>query len=192
MWKELPIDKRYKVSETGEIKGLDGRILKQGTDTNGYKFVTLNDNYKQFHLSVHRAVAMCYILNPHNYPQVNHKDEDKANNVYTNLEWCDNKYNSHYSHAKAVLMLDKKTNQVLKRFEALRDIDIYFGKNVHQSISYCCNHKPRYNSAYGYKWVFEDELVVVKRGELLEHPLTEDNQQPSSRLTTAEGSETNS
>ena len=108
MWKELPIDKRYKVSEIGEIKGLDGRILKQGTDTKGYKFVTLNNNYKQFHLSVHRAVAMCYIPNPHNYPQVNHKDEDKANNVYTNLEWCDKKYNNEHAIGRGLNHIGEK------------------------------------------------------------------------------------
>lgn len=179
MWKELSIDPRYKVSEDGRIKGLDGRILKQAKDTRGYMFVTLNNNYKQYHLSVHRAVAICYIPNPHNLPQVNHKDEDKTNNVYTNLEWCDNKYNSHYSHSKAVLMINKNTNEVVKRFEALRDTDDYFGVHAHQSISKCCNHVPRYNTAYGYKWKFEDSLVEVKREELLEHPLTEDNQQPS-------------
>lgn len=77
---------------------------------------------------MHRAVALCYIPNPHNYPQVNHKDENKTNNNVDNLEWCDNKYNSHYSHAKAVLMLDKKTGDVIKRFEALRDVDMYLGK----------------------------------------------------------------
>ena len=155
MWKELPIDRRYKVSETGEIMGLDGRILKQAKDTKGYMFVTLNDNYRQFHLSVHRAVALCFIPNPNNYPQVNHKDQDKTNNNVDNREWCDNKYNSHYSHSKAVLMIDKNTNQVLRRFEALRDVDELFGINAHQSVSKCCLHKPRYESAYGYKWEFE-------------------------------------
>lgn len=192
MWKELPIDPRYLVSEDGQIKGLDGRILKQAKDTKGYLFVTLNDNYHQYHLSMHRAVALCYIPNPHNLPQVNHKDKNKTNNNVSNLEWCDNKYNSHYSNAKAVLMIDKRTKKVIKRFEALRDTDIYFGKNAHQSISKCCLNKPRYYSAYGYLWKFEDQLVEVKRGELLEHPLTEDNQQPSISLTTNKGSETNS
>lgn len=179
MWRELPIDTRYKVSEDGHIKGLDGRIMKQAKDTRGYLFVTLNNNYKQFHLSVHRAVALCYIPNPHNYPQVNHKDQNKTNNHVSNLEWCNNKYNSHYSNAKPVLMIDKQTGKVLKRFEALRDADLYFNKEVHQSIAKCCLHRPRYNSAYGFKWEFEDALVEVKRGELLGHPLTEDNQQPS-------------
>lgn len=192
MWRELPTDPRYKVSEYGQIKGLSGRVMKQAKDTRGYMYVTLSDNYHQRHLSVHRAVAMCYIPNPHNYPQVNHKDEDKTNNFYTNLEWCDNKYNSHYSHAKAVLMIDKDTDKVVRRFEALRDVDEYFGVKAHQSVSKCCLHRPMYKSAYGHKWEFEDSLVVVKRGELLEHPLTGDNQQPSSGLTTGEGSETNS
>ena len=179
MWRKLPIDTRYRVSKDGRIMGLDGRIMKQAKDTRGYMFVTLNNNYKQFHLSVHRAVAMCYIPNPHNFPQVNHKDQNKTNNNVENLEWCNNKYNSHYSHSKPVLMIDKVTGQVIKRFEALRDTDIYFGKNAHQSISKCCLHKPRYYTAYGYKWEFEDSLVEVKGEELLEHPLTEDNQQPS-------------
>lgn len=191
IWKKLPIDERYLVSNTGLIKGIDGRILKPAIDTRGYKFVTLNNNYKQFHLSIHRAVALCFIPNPNNYPQVNHIDEDKTNNKVENLEWCTNKYNSHYSHSKPVLMIDKNTKKVLKRFEALRDVDIYFGKEVHQSISKCCNNKSKYKTAYGYIWKFE-ELVELKRGELLEHPLTEDNQQPSQPLTKLEGSETNS
>jgi hypothetical protein len=76
-------------------------------------------------------------------------------------------------------MIDKDTNKVIKRFVAVRDVDEYFGAKAHQSVSKCCLHRPRYYSAYGYRWEFEDELVEVKRGELLEHPLTEDNQQPS-------------
>lgn len=192
MWKELPIDKRYKVSDTGEIKGLKGNILKQGTDTRGYKFVTLCNNKKQFHLSVHRAVAMCYIPNPHNYPQVNHIDENKKNNNVSNLEWCTNKYNAQYSNSKPILMIDINTNKVLRKFNSIRDVDLYFGKQVHQSVSNCCSHKKFYQTACGYKWEYENPLVVVKRGELLGHPLIKDNQQPSIPLTKYEGSETNS
>lgn len=155
VWKKLPIDERYLVSNTGLIKGLNGKLLKQASDTRGYKFVTLHINGKQFHLSMHRAVALCFIPNIHNYTQVNHKDENKTNNNVENLEWCDNKYNSHYSNSKGVLMLDKNTEEVLRRFEALRDVDAYFGKDVHQSVSNCCNGKPYYNTAYGYKWRFE-------------------------------------
>lgn len=43
-----------------------------------------------------------------------------------------------------------------------------------------------------YKLIPYKQRVLYKQGELLEHPLIEDNQQPSTPLTKCEGSETNS
>ena len=86
----------YEISDLGRIKSLisNGLILKQSLDKDGYCVVTLKR--KQF--KVHRLVAMTFIPNPNNLPQVNHKDENKTNNTVDNLEWCDAKYNINYGN----------------------------------------------------------------------------------------------
>lgn len=49
---------------------------------------------------IHRLVAKHFIDNPYNYPEVNHKDEDKTNNHIDNLEWCTHLYNMNYGEVK--------------------------------------------------------------------------------------------
>ena len=63
----------------------------------GYYSVDLRKNGKRYKCRIHRLVAEAFIPNPDNLPQVNHKDENKLNNEASNLEWCDNTYNTHYS-----------------------------------------------------------------------------------------------
>lgn len=50
---------------------------------NGYGYVKLHGNNQ----SIHRLVAMTFVLNPFNKPCVNHLDGDKSNNNYWNLAW---------------------------------------------------------------------------------------------------------
>lgn len=42
----------------------------------------------------HRILAECWIPNPNNYPQINHKDGNPLNNNLSNLEWCTAKENN--------------------------------------------------------------------------------------------------
>lgn len=101
----------YEVSNMGRIRSLDridslgrkivGKIKNQRNDLDGYKHVDLFKNGKAKTAKVHREVAMAFIPNPENLPQINHKDEDKANNRVDNLEWCTPGYNNNYgTHAE--------------------------------------------------------------------------------------------
>lgn len=54
-------------------------------------------------LRIHRLVAMAYIPNPDNLPEVNHKDGDKHNNCVTNLEWCTNLENMRHAWANGLV-----------------------------------------------------------------------------------------
>ena len=86
----------YKKGRNGSVRFCKGRILKPFTDTSGYLQVGLFKNGKRKIHLVNRLVAQAFIDNPDNLPQVNHKDENKQNNVVSNLEWCTHEYNINY------------------------------------------------------------------------------------------------
>ena len=72
------------------------RELRLYPKTHGYLYVTLFKDRKRYYKRVHRLIAIVFIPNPDNLPEVNHKDEDKTNNRVDNLEWCTASYNKVY------------------------------------------------------------------------------------------------
>lgn len=82
-----------------------GRWMKLQKDKDGYLKVRLQKEGSSKYIGVHRLVAMAFLPNPNNLPQVNHKDEVKYNNIVTNLEWCDASYNKEYSLKRNVSLV---------------------------------------------------------------------------------------
>ena len=99
VWKDVVnYEGLYQVSNLGRVKGVKSqRILKASNSGNcGYEKVGIFKNGKVKYMSTHRLVAIAFIPNPDNLPQVNHKDEVKTNNFVENLEFCTNIYNMNY------------------------------------------------------------------------------------------------
>lgn len=174
IWKPIGYE-GYEVSNLGRVKSykydkINGKIMKPYKNTKGYLQIDLQlDGRKRenrVHLSVHRLVAIAFIPNPDNLPQVNHKDEDKTNNCVDNLEWCTNDYNAHYgTHIERVAekirmpiySVDKQGN--IEHFPGVREADrIVSGKEygISAPISMCLNGKRK--TAYGRQWFREIEI----------------------------------
>lgn len=117
----------YEVSSLGGIRSLDrtvtqkydrkvrkrffrGTLIKPVT-VKGYKKVSLSNGLetKRKLVSIHRIVAIAFIPNPQNLPQVNHKDGDKAECRVTNLEWCTGSENILHAFR---LGLAKRSNRI--------------------------------------------------------------------------------
>ena len=95
-------ESKYKISSNGNCYSYFlNRNLKPTIDTNGYLLYKLSKDGKQYTIRAHRLVAEAFIPIPNElkqyigtrYLQVNHKDENPLNNVVSNLEWCNCKYN---------------------------------------------------------------------------------------------------
>lgn len=185
VWKNIEgYENLYQISNTGKVLALGNggrksrRMIIKDADVKGYKQVTLTKNGKGKHFYVHRLVASAFLLNPNGYKEVNHKDENKTNNIVwinedgsidfekTNLEWCDRTYNVTYGslngkYRKIVLQLDLQDN-VIKEWESATAIEKTLGFSK-GSICGCCNNKPSYHTAYGYKWKWKNntnDLIV--------------------------------
>lgn len=85
----------YKVSNIGRVASINKGIIKimKQRIKGGYKCIGLTKDGIQKQLRVHRLIAMMFCENKMDYPCVNHKDGNKSNNHYLNLEWCNQKQN---------------------------------------------------------------------------------------------------
>jgi hypothetical protein len=117
-------EEKYEVSSNGEVKSLERRVNHNGRTRTvkervlatslraGYKIVKLNKDGKQETFYVHRLVADAFISNPDpiNKKEVNHKDGNKLNNDYSNLEWCTHQENM--IHAFQTGLIKRRTKRI--------------------------------------------------------------------------------
>lgn len=108
-WRDIPgFEGKYQASSYGRIRSLSYNRTKQikllsiCPNRAGYYLVPLQVNNKSKRILVHRLIALTFIPNEDNKPQVNHIDGDKSNNRLDNLEWVTGSEN--VKHFQYVLM----------------------------------------------------------------------------------------
>ena len=171
----------------------DGTCYMRGTrkgwfcapiDSTGYYRFCIDYEGKTKAVFVHRLIAEAFVPNPNGYSQVNHKDENKRNNHFANLEWCTPKYNSAYSrqrhperevarwHNGGVSSGRKRARRIcafrdgvlIKTYESIADAarDMKCHRTTISSVANGCYGR---KSARGYKWVYADAQMPYKAEE---------------------------
>ena len=92
----------YSVSDDGKVRNdRTGHILKPALANSGYYRVKLCYQGEEINRFVHRLVAIAFVPNPSQKPEVNHIDGNKTNNNACNLEWVTGAENKR--HCREVL-----------------------------------------------------------------------------------------
>jgi len=106
--------------------------LKQALGGNKYLHIWLYKNNKGKCFDVHVLVAKAFILNPQNKPEVNHKDCNKQNNSYRNLEWVTQKENDDH----AIINKLKAAGDKHGNSKATRDLVLRIKEKYRQNPKY--------------------------------------------------------
>lgn len=129
------------------------KIYRCNKSGNGYYNLAICvGGNKKVNFVIHRLVAEAFILNPNNYPFINHRDENTVNNCVSNLEWCTPKYNSNYGTSKKRIRLNRIENnysspvvlytyegEIIESYETLKDAAIK--NHISRALVYqCCEN----------------------------------------------------
>ena len=111
---EFPLNPNYLVSEDGKLYNKRRKTLTYGKDHLGYRRINMLIGGEPKGLLIHRIVAMTYLPNPNNLPEVNHIDGNKSNNHVTNLEWV-----SRHDNQKHAFMIGLNSNKGVNNGKAI-------------------------------------------------------------------------
>lgn len=175
-WKDVVgFEGLYRVSEYGDILSIKRNKLLSQRLNKGYPMVKISKNGKQYTKQIHRLVAIAFIPNLENKPEVNHLDEVKTNNHISNLSWVTAKENSNWGtrNEKVIpnLMLGWK-GKIRKKRPVIEinlssglilchksAIDVARERGITNSHIYSCLNNAKWcKTAYGSKWFYERKV----------------------------------
>ena len=148
----------YSISNFGNVRNdKTGRTLKTYTKENGYMQVQMGR--KTIPQYIHRLVAIAFIPNNENKPQVNHKNGNKQDNRVENLEWVTASENDYaYGYISRIENRKKKIIATNKNGEII----IFNSRNETAQYFKCDKSQIAYGKYYkkGNKKDWKFELMI--------------------------------
>jgi len=161
-WRLIPGCLNYEASNLGKIRSIDkvvnhnygglaikkGKLLKMYIDTKGYYSTGVILEGKARTISVHRLIALAFIPNPENKPQVNHINGIKTDNNVLNLEWVTSSENVQHAWDTG-LCSPHKTKVIVREYarKKVKAINIHTNEDlIYSSIGECCKDLKSFHS----------------------------------------------
>lgn len=154
-WKPIYLDGKlseYLIGDQGYIwSKYINRVMKPSPNSDGYLTTVLTMDGKRYTVAIHRLVAIAFIPNPLNLPEVNHINGNKLKNDTSNLEWTTHQDNMIHANKTGlrskIIGSDNPNNkyspelihqvcQLLSNWWSVRDIEKELGvpKNIIKNI----------------------------------------------------------
>ena len=116
-WKVIQDFDSYYINNKGDVwSKLSSKFLKSYQDAAGYLIATLYDKSTKRNSKkrVHILVAESFVINPNPelYDIVNHIDGNRANPLYSNLEWINKSRNAKHAHAIGNANRNNQRNEI--------------------------------------------------------------------------------
>ena len=130
--RSLPKYRKTKYNTKALYKGV---VLKPILQQNGYVYANLHKSNKPKLFRIHRLVAIAFIPNSENKPQINHKNGIKTDNSVVNLEWVtasENVKHAYKNGLSRILKAQNGRNAILKNEDVKMAREIYNTTNLTQ------------------------------------------------------------
>lgn len=177
IWKSLKNvvehGENYEVSNLGKVRSINrvncyGRRItsktkKSWAQRDGYHLIGISGDRKRKIYLLHRLVALAFLPNPENKPEVNHKNGNKSDNSVSNLEWSTRRENVQHAYdEKLIKKKDIGENHYLSKLtdESVREIRRLYLEKV-------CNQR-ELGEMYG---VRQDTISDIVRFKTWKHVL---------------------
>lgn len=163
-WVTIDEFPNYEITIDGKIRHKTKKKIRQTpVGKRGYPVVSLKKDGKLYLRTVHSLLGKTFIPNPGHLPEINHIDGNKLNFDINNLEWCTQRENNIHARRTGLHKTDGDIpvsaylNGVkIATFKSMSEAHRQTGAN-RSAIGKVAAGLPKYKTAGGYEWKYEQQ-----------------------------------